>query len=209
MANQPPSPDDILRYKSDPTKSKLLNIYPAARATWLGFNCAKGPFAAKPGTTPGQPTSGLGSDAGKDGRIAFSQAIDRDQMVDVACVKGATCSKATGGLIAKGLKGYLGDNQDPSSKFDAAAAKSNYQKWDPDGSKVKALQLRYNTSATNTQLCSNVQPQIQANLNVNVDLAPPDFPTLINDRKAQPPLLFRDPWRADHDHPPARVHTLV
>jgi oligopeptide transport system substrate-binding protein len=201
MANDQPSPDDILRYKSDPTKSKLLNIYPAARSTWLGFNFDKGPFAAKPGTTPGQPTSGLGSDAGKDGRMAFTQAIDRDQLVDVACVKGATCSKATGGFIAKGLKGYLGENQDPTAKFDGAAAKSAYQKWDPDGSKVKGLQLRYNTSATNTQLFSNVQSQIKSNLNVNVELAPSDFPTLINDRKAKNAIMFRSSWGADYDHP--------
>ena len=201
MANNPPSPDDILRYKSDPTKQKLLNIYPSARSSWLGFNFVKGPFAPKQGVTAGLPTSGLGSDAGKDGRTAFSLAIDRDQMVDVACVKGATCSKATGGLIAKGLKGYLGDNQDPTAKFDAAAAKSTYQKWDPDGSKVKGMQLRYNTSATNTQLFSNVQSQIKANLNVNVELAPSDFPTLINDRKAKVPVLFRDSWGADYDHP--------
>jgi oligopeptide transport system substrate-binding protein len=201
MANNPPSPDDILRYKSDPTKAKLLNIYPAARNTWLGFNFDKGPFAPKPGTTPGQPTSGLGSDAGKDGRMAFTQAIDRDQLVDVACVKGATCSKATGGFIAKGLKGYLGDGQDSTSKFDAAAAKSTYQKWDPNGSQVKGLQLRYNTSATNTQLFSNVQSQIKSNLNVNVELAPSDFPTLINDRKAKQSILFRDSWGADYDHP--------
>jgi oligopeptide transport system substrate-binding protein len=201
MANDAPSPDDVLRYKSDPTKQKLLTIYPSARTTWLGFNFVKGPFAPKPGITAGQPTSGLGSDAGKDGRMAFSEAIDRDQLVDVACVKGATCSKATGGLIAKGLKGYLGENQDPSAKFDAAAAKSNYQKWDPDGSKVKGLQLRYNTSATNTQLFSNVQSQIKANLGVNVELAPSDFPTLINERKAKNTILFRDSWGADYDHP--------
>jgi oligopeptide transport system substrate-binding protein len=201
MANEKPSPDDVLRYKSDPIKSKLLTIYPGARASWLGFNFDKGPFAPKPGTTPGQPTSGLGSDAGKDGRMAFSQAIDRDQLVDVACVKGATCSKATGGFIAKGLKGYLGDNQDPSAKYDAAAAKSNYQKWDSDRSKVKGLQLRYNTTATNTQLFSNVQSQIKANLDVNVELAPSDFPTLINDRKAKSSILFRDSWGADYDHP--------
>src|SRR5581483_4604561 len=34
MANNGPGPDDILRYKSDPTKQKELNIYPAARTTW-------------------------------------------------------------------------------------------------------------------------------------------------------------------------------
>jgi oligopeptide transport system substrate-binding protein len=201
-ANNPPGPDDVLRYKSDPTKSKLLTIYPSARTSWLGFNETKGPFAVKPGgVTPGQPTSGLGSDAGKDGRDAFSKAIDRDQMVDVACVKGAICSKATGGVIAKGLKGYLGDNTDQSAKFDAAAAKSQYQKWDPDGSKVKGLQLRYNTLATNTQLFSNVQSQLKANLNVSVELAPSDFPTLIKDRNAKNTILFRGSWGADYDHP--------
>jgi oligopeptide transport system substrate-binding protein len=201
MANNPPSPDDILRYKSDPTKSKLLTIFPGARTTWLGYNFVKGPFAPKQGITAGASTSGLASDAGKDGRTAFTQAIDRDQLVDVACVKGATCSKATGGFIAKGLKGYLGDGVDTTSKFDAAAAKSTYQKWDPNGSLVKGLQLRYNTSATNTQLFSNVQSQIKSNLNVNVELAPSDFPTLLNDRKAKQSILFRDSWGADYDHP--------
>jgi oligopeptide transport system substrate-binding protein len=202
MANNPPSPDDILRYKSDPTKQKLLNIYPAARSTWLGFNFTKGPFAVKAGgVTPGQQTGGLSADAGKDGRLAFSKAIDRDQMVDVTCVKGATCQKATGGFIAKGLHGYLGDNTDDNAKFDGAAAKASYQKWDPDGSKVKGLQLRYNTSATNTQLFSNVQSQLKSNLNVSVELAPSDFPTLIKDRNAKNAILFRGSWGADYDHP--------
>jgi oligopeptide transport system substrate-binding protein len=200
-ANNPPSPDDVLRYRADPTRSKLLTIYPAARSTWLGFNFDKGPFAPKPGTTPGQPTSGLGSDAGKDGRQAFSKAIDRAQLVDVACVKGATCSAGTGGFIAKGLKGYLGNDADPNAKFDAAAAKAQYQKWDSNGSLVKGLQLRYNTSATNTQVLSNVQSQLQANLGVKVELAPSDFPTLLNDRKAKAAILFRDSWQADYDHP--------
>jgi oligopeptide transport system substrate-binding protein len=202
MANNPPSPDDILRYKSDPTKSKLLTIYPSARTTWLGFNFTKGPFAVKAGgVKPGDPTGGLSNDAGKDGRTAFTKAIDRDQLVDVACVKGATCSKATGGVIAKGLKGYLGDNTDDTAKFDAAAAKSTLQKWDPDGSKLKGLQLRYNTSATNTQLFSNVQSQLKSNLNVSAELAPSDFPTLIKDRNAKNALLFRGSWGADYDHP--------
>jgi oligopeptide transport system substrate-binding protein len=202
MANNPPSPDDILRYKSDPTKQKLLNIYPGSRTTWLGFNFTKGPFAVKPGgVTPGQPTAGISGDTGKDGRLAFSHAIDRDQMVDVTCVKGATCQKATGGFIAKGLHGYLGDNTDENIKFDAAAAKATYQKWDPDGSKVKGLQLRYNASATNTQLFSNVQSQLKSNLNINVELAPSDFPTLIKDRNAKNAILFRGSWGADYDHP--------
>jgi oligopeptide transport system substrate-binding protein len=202
VANNPPSPDDILRYRSDPTRNRLLSIYPSARTTWLGFNFARGPFAARAGgISPGQPTGGLASDPGKGGRDAFSRAIDRDQIVDVACVKGATCTRATGGYIAKGLKGYLGDGADPTSRFDPAAARTEYQRWDPDGSKVKGLQLRYNTSATNTQLFSNVQSQLKSNLNVTVDLAPTDFPTLVKDRKAKSAILFRNSWGADYDHP--------
>ena len=202
LANNPPSPDDILRYRSDPARNRLLNIYPSARTTWLGFNFARGPFAARTGgTSPGQPTGGLGSDPGKDGREAFSRAIDRDQLVDVACVRGATCTRATGGYIAKGLKGYLGDGADPAARFDPALARTEYQKWDPDGSKVKGLKLRYNTSATNTQLFSNVQSQLRSNLNVAVELAPSDFPTLVKDRKAKTAILFRNSWGADYDHP--------
>jgi oligopeptide transport system substrate-binding protein len=202
MANQPPGPDDILRYKSDPTKQKEENIYPAARTTWVNFNfTGASPFAPKPGITPGQPTAGLGADAGKPGRTAFSQAIDRDAMVDVACSKGATCTKATGGLIAKGLKGYVGDGKDPNSTFNASAAKAAYASWDPSGSKIKGLQYRYNASATNTKIAQNLQSQWKANLGINIDLAPSDFPTLISDRNAKKTILSRGSWGADYDHP--------
>jgi ABC-type oligopeptide transport system substrate-binding subunit len=167
-------------------------LYPSARTTWLGYNWTNGPFAPQQGIQPGNPTSGLGTAAGHDGRLAFSEAIDRKQLVDVACAKGATCTAATGGYITKGLNGYLGDNQDPTSKFDPAAAKSLYQKWDPDGSKVNGLQLRYNAGAAYTQYFSNIQSQLKVNLGVSVELAPSDFPTLIKDRNAKNAILYRD-----------------
>jgi oligopeptide transport system substrate-binding protein len=202
MANQPPASADVLRYQGDPTKKKLLTIWPAARTTWMGFNVTTGPFASKDGgTTPGQPTSGVGTDAGLAGRDAFSKAIDRNQLTDVACVKSTTCSSATGGVISKGLKGYLGDGADSSAKFDAAAAKSEYMKWDPTGSKVQGLKLDYNTSNLNDTIWGNVQSQLRANLGVNVALNPTDFPTLISRRNAKQSILFRGSWGADYDHP--------
>lgn len=187
FANQPVSPDDVLRYKADPTKSKLLYLFPGARSTWMGFNEVTGPFKGIP--------------EGHDGREAFSHAIDRNQLVDVALSKGALGSPATGGFIAKGLKGYLGDNADPLAKFDAAGAKAEYQKWDPDGSKVKGLKLSYNTSSINDRVWSNVQSQLKANLGVSVQLDPSDFPTLIKKRNAKQAILYRDSWGADYDHP--------
>jgi oligopeptide transport system substrate-binding protein len=201
MANQPPAPADVLRYQADPTKKKQLTIWPAARTTWLGMNMDTGPFAPKDGTTPGEPTSGVGTDAGKAGRDAFAKAIDHNQLADVACVKAVTCSSATGGYLSKGLKGNLGAGGDPNAKFDAAGAKSEYQKWDPTGSKVQGLQIEYNASALNDTVWGNVQSQLRANLGVKLALLPEDFPTLLHRRYAKQAILFRDSWQADYDHP--------
>lgn len=200
MANNGPGPDDILRYKNDPTKKSLLTIYPGARTTGVGFNMVTGPFAMKPGTTPGQSTVNS-ADPGKDGRIAFTESIDRAQLVDIACAHGATCQAATGGVISKGFKGYLGDNGDPYAKFDAAAAKALYQKWDPTGSKAKSLSFRYNSNAGNDKIFGNLQAQWKANLGIDVKLAPSDFPTLQRDRKTKTVVIGRESWSIDYDHP--------
>lgn len=200
MANNGPGPDDVLRYKNDPTKVKLLNIYPAARSTAIGFNFVKGPFASAPGAKPGATTVNP-NDPGLDGRRALSMAIDRAQLADIACAHAITCQPATGGPIAKGLKGYLGDNADPYSKFDANAAKALYQKWDPTGSKVKGLELRYNSNASNDKVYQNVQAQWKQNLGIDVKLAPSDFPTLQRDRQQKLPIVGRESWGADYDHP--------
>src|SRR5260370_6667332 len=163
MANNGPGPDDVLRYKNDPTKTKLLTIFAGARSTALGFNFVRGPFASKPGATPGSDTTNP-NDPGLDGRRAFSMAIDRAQLTDIACAHSITCQPATGGIISKGLQGYLGDGADPYSKFDATAALALYKKWDPTASKVKDLELRYNSNATNDKVYGNVQAQLKQNL---------------------------------------------
>ena len=203
MANSPAGPDDVLRYKNDPTKSKLLTIYPGARSTAVGFNFVTGPFAAKPGAKPGDPTNSGSStsDPGLDGRRAFSMAIDRNQLADIACAHAITCQPAFGGPIVKGFKGYLGDNGDPYVKFDAKAAKDLYKKWDPDGSKVKNLEYRYNTSPSNDKRAQSLQAQWKENLGIDVKLVPSDFPTLQRDRKKKIVILGRESWGIDYDHP--------
>jgi len=98
MANNGPGPDDVLRYKNDPTKASLLTVYVGARSTAVGFLFTSGPFAQKPGTKPGDPTTNA-SDPGLDGRRAFSMAIDRNQLADIACAHAITCTPATGGPV--------------------------------------------------------------------------------------------------------------
>lgn len=200
MANNAPGPDDVLRYKNDPTKAKLLNIYPGARTTAVGFNFVKGPFAQKPGATPGDDTTNP-SDPGLDGRRAFSMAIDRNQLADIACAHAITCQPATGGPITVGFKGYLGANGDPYAKFDAQGAMALYKKWDPDGSKVKGLEYRYNSSPGNDKRAQNLQAQWKQNLGVDVKLVPSDFPTLQKDRKKKIVIIGRESWGIDYDHP--------
>jgi len=184
-ANMAPTNEDILRYKNG-THAKELTLNPSVRSTWVGFNFTKGPFAG---------------DAGKDGRKAFSMAIDRNQLVDVACAKGATCAAATGGLIPKGLKGYLGDGADTSAKFDAAAAMALYKQWDPTGSKVKNLTYSFNPSAGNQATAENLQAQWKQNLGVTVKLETVDRQTFFSNRNKVAYILFRHSWSADYDHP--------
>ncbi len=200
MANQAPGPDDVLRYKNDPIKGKLLNVYNGARTTAFGFNFVTGPFASKPGATPGADTTNS-ADPGLDGRRAFSMAIDRAQLADIACAHAITCQPAYGGPITKGFKGYLGDTGDPNAKFDANAAKALYEKWDPNHTKVKGLEYRYNTSGGNTKRAENLQAQWKANLGVDVKLVPSDFPTLQRDRKKKVVIIGRESWGIDYDHP--------
>ena len=186
-ANQSLTPEDVIRYNSDPQLKTQLTLQPSARTTWIGFNLKTGPFA--------------GIDAGRHGRHAFTTAVDLAQLVDIACSKGTACVAATGGVITKGLQGFLGDNTDPNSKFDAAAAKAEYKAWDPDGSKVKGLVYTYNATAFNKAVCENLASQWQKNLGVTMQCAAQDRASFFSARTKCSYPIFRHSWGADYDHP--------
>lgn len=196
--NQSLTPDDVIRYHADSQLSKQLLLVPAARTSWIGFNMCTGPGQPSKSCTKASPFAG---DAGKVGREAFSLAVDRDQLVDIACSRGTACVKATGGVITKGLKGYLGDNADPWAKFDKAQAQQLYKQWDPDSSKVKNLIYTYNTSAQNKAICDNLASQWKANLGVTVQCAAQDRASFFNFRNNCGYPIFRHSWGADYDNP--------
>jgi oligopeptide transport system substrate-binding protein len=186
-ANGSLTPEDLIRYSADPVLKAQLTLKPLARTDWIGFNMKTGPFA--------------GNDAGKAGRHAFSTAIDRAQLVDIACSKGTACSAATGGVITKGLQGFLGDNTDPNVKFDAAAAKAEYKAWDPDGSKVKNLVYTYNATAFNKAVCENLASQWKQNLDVTMQCTAQDRASFFAARTKCSYPIFRHSWGADYDNP--------
>ncbi|HXN91116.1 MAG TPA: peptide ABC transporter substrate-binding protein [Candidatus Sulfotelmatobacter sp.] len=185
---QPLGPAAATKYTSDPKLKSQLTIVPIGVTYWVGFNLKAGPFA--------------GIDPGLAGRHAFSTAIDRAALVDALCNQKTTCVEATGGLISKGLKGYLGDGSDKNVKFDAAAAKAEYQAWDPNGTKVSGLTYTYDTNPFNKSVCDNLVAQWKKNLGVTVTCVEMDRKTFFDLRNgacAYP--AFRQSWAADYDHP--------
>src|SRR5438445_8517208 len=109
---------DIKRIQATPNEVSQLVLQPKVRSYWVSFNMvhdtkrtAVGPFLLANGQS------------GHDLRMAFALAVDKAKLVTVVC-QDIVCTQATGGLIVKGLTGYLGDGQDPLAKFDAAQAKT-------------------------------------------------------------------------------------
>jgi oligopeptide transport system substrate-binding protein len=186
--------DDVKRIKAGPNASKL-HLQNKVRSYWVSFNMtidskrqAKGPFA---GT----------SKTANDLRKAFALAINKQTVVDVVC-QDIICSPATGGLINKGLLGYLGDNADPLGKFDPTTAKALLHSADPTGNLTKGLVYTYDpNSPINGTTATNLQDQWQTNLGVKVDLQPVDHATFIKTRLKGGYVLSRDGWQADYNHP--------
>lgn len=182
------APAAAVHYSTDVKLSSQLQLIPAGLTYWIGFDIKAGPFA--------------GIDTGRAGRHAFSTAIDRKALADALCSQGTTCTPATGGLISKGLVGYLGDGTDSGAKFDAAAAKAEYLAWDPTGARVKGLNYTYDTNPFNKAVCTNLSAQWQQNLGVTVPCVESDRGTFFDNRNGRCNYpMFRQSWSGDYNHP--------
>jgi oligopeptide transport system substrate-binding protein len=170
----------MLRNKQD------IRSFPIGRTEWLSFNLATGPFAG---------------DSGRNGRLALSQAIDRVALAKAACASRILCFPATGGLISKGLSGYLGDGSNSVLGFDPAAARANLQAWDPSGSKRKQIKYFYITNSLFRNVANNLRQQWHNNLGIDVTLQGYDPDTFIYDRNFDAYALFRGSWGGDYDSP--------
>jgi len=93
-ARQGLPPAAAVRYTTDAKLKSQLQLVPAGLTFWAAFNISTGPFA--------------GVANGLAGRHAFSTAIDRNALAAAVCNQGTACVAATGGVISKGLAGYIG-----------------------------------------------------------------------------------------------------
>jgi oligopeptide transport system substrate-binding protein len=171
---------------ADPSHAGEVHSYPYGRTDWLGFDVKSGPLSGPQGAS---------------GRRALSLAIDRTRLAKAVCASGILCVAATGGLISKGLAGYLGDGSDPMSLFDPNAAKADLQTWDPDGTKRQGLTYVYVANALFRDVANNLRDQWKANLGINVQLQGYDADTFVFDRSLGDYFAFRGSWAADYNHP--------
>ncbi|TMD90253.1 MAG: peptide ABC transporter substrate-binding protein [Chloroflexi bacterium] len=187
---------DIKRIQATSNESSQLLLQPKVRSYWVSFNMvhdakrtAAGPFLLANGQSA------------HDLRMAFALAVDKAKLVTVVC-QDIVCTQATGGLIVKGLTGYLGDGQDPLAKFDAAQAKTLLKSADPDGTKTKGLTYTYDPeNSLNKPTAEFLQSQWHDNLGVDVAIQPVSHSQFIKGRLKGQYVLSRDGWQADYNHP--------
>src|SRR6266853_6695681 len=118
---------DILRIQGTPSEREQLIIRPKVSTTFVSFNMvsdsrrqARGPFSLDQGQSA------------HDLRLAFALAVDKKKLATSVC-SDIACTAATGGLIPKGLMGYMGDGLDPLGKFDPVRARQLLLGADPNG----------------------------------------------------------------------------
>jgi oligopeptide transport system substrate-binding protein len=187
---------DIKRIQATPNEVSQLLLQPKVRSYWVTFNMVHD--AKRPAAGPFLLANGQ---AGHDLRMAFVLAVDKAKLVTVVC-QDIVCTQATGGLIVKGLNGYLGDGQDPLAKFDAAQAKTLLKSADPDGTKTKGLTYTYDPeNSLNKPTAEFLQSQWHDNLGVDVAIQPVSHSQFIKGRLKGSYVLSRDGWQADYNHP--------
>jgi len=178
--------------KGNATFASQLLTKPKGRTTWLSFN------VGYPAT--GGPFVGT-SAAAKGLRMAFALAVDKAGLATTVC-HDVQCTAATGGLITKGLVGYLGDGADPLSKFDPTQAMALLKQYDPTGNLTKNLKYSYNAGGLNDPVASYLQSAWQTNLNVHVTLDPSsDASQFISNRLTGKYVMARYGWQFDYNHP--------
>jgi ABC-type oligopeptide transport system substrate-binding subunit len=194
---------EMMRIKANASEKAQLVVAPDNKTYWVSFNMvsdasrrAGGPFTLDQGK------------ASHDLRLAFALAVDKAKLAKDLCGN-LVCAQATGGLIPKGLLGYLGDGADPLSTFDPVRAKSLLASADPTGAKTKGLVYSYDPeNLFNETSAKFLQSQWLANLDVAVDIRPVPRAAFITNRLRGDYVLARDGWAAEYNHPQAWFDSL-
>jgi oligopeptide transport system substrate-binding protein len=191
-----PAVTDVVKMQSTAAQKSQVFINIRNKSYWVTFNMVAD--ATRPAGGPFTLDQGKAS---HDLREAFALSIDRAALAKTLC-SNVICVPATGGLIPKGLLGYLSDNGDPLSTFDPAKARTLLQGADPTGAKTHGLVYTYDPeNPFNEPTAKFLQAQWQANLGVSVQLQAVPRTTFLTQRLRGAYVLSRDGWGADYNHP--------
>jgi len=191
-----PAAFDVARILATPSQKAQVVLEVKNKTYFVTFNMVAD--ARRPGDGPFTLDQGKPA---RDLRLAFALSVDLNKLSKDLCA-GIVCIPATGGVIPKGLAGYLGDGNDPLAVFDPAKARTLLSSADPNGTKTKSLVYTYDPeNPFNEPTAKFLQAQWQANLGVSVALQSLPHTRFITERLKGTYVLSRDGWAADYDHP--------
>lgn len=190
-----PEVSDVLRLRANAGERSQVVIERKSSSYWVSFNM----FADAART--GGPFTLQQGQAAHDLRLAFSLAVDKVALAKVVC-QDVICEPATGGLIPKGLIGYLGSGADPLAGFNPAMARSLLKAADPGGSRTRGLVYTYDPeNPLNQPTASFLQSEWMSNLGVAVAVQPVPRTSFVSLRLKGSFILARDGWAAAYDDP--------
>jgi len=187
---------DVVKIQSSAAEKGQLVLEVKNRSYFVSFNMVSD--AKRPAGGPFTLDQGK---AAHDMRLAFTLSIDRTKLAKDLCANVA-CISAVGGVIPKGLLGYLGDGSDPLAAFDPVKARSLLLGADPSGAKSKELIYTYDPeNPFNEPTAKFLQAQWLENLGVTVKLRTVPHSRFITERLKGTYTLSRDGWAGDYNHP--------
>ena len=172
--------EDLRTVDSDAELKAQAKDVPGSCTFYVGFNTRKAPF----------------DDVNT--RLAFARAYNRDAFITDVQKIGAP---ANGGFIPPGFPGY--DKDDPSQRFDAAAAKAALTASKYNGKpEIQNVKFTYSSNARTKTRVEWLQQQWKANLGIDVVPDPVDSTayTQLVKKPETLPLMFILGWCADFPH---------
>ena len=192
----PPPATDVAGIQAKPAEKAQVLLEVTNKTYFVSFNMVAD--ATRPVGGPFTLDQGKAS---HDRRLAFALSVDRAKLAKDVC-SDVTCVPATGGVIPKGLLGYLGDSSDPLAAFDPVRARTLLLAADPNGAQSKDLTYTYDPeNAFNEPVAKFLQSQWLTNLGVTVKLQAVPHTRFITERLKGLYVLSRDGWAADYNHP--------
>lgn len=208
----------IRRVEQDPNLKPLIQDLPQQAITYYDFaNCQAGDDKCPPQTGT---ADGKSATANKNFRIALTQAVNKQQFIDLTF---GGLGQVANGMVMPGIPGYDADyNPYP---YDVAKAQEAMTKalqelgtTDTDGdTKVTAADLGvmkfgYNCNAGHLPRVAFLAEAWRTSLGfaeTSFDISCSDFPTFLQERPAGKYHVSRDGWGADFPHAKNQLDLLV